>query len=86
MAPLGLEMTYVYSPTKVSMGGWVLLDLVGTGEFFVILEKRCNFVVHFTKRCLTMNCIYISFDVITPVVRNWGYLENWKSTASSHGF
>lgn len=44
-----------------------------------------TFAAQFKKSCLCMNHILIAepIEISYPVVRNWGYLENWKSTASS---
>lgn len=42
----------------------------------------CSFAAQFTKSCICMiikNKRIITIDI---PVRNWGYLENWKSTAS----
>ncbi len=52
-----------------------VFDLVGW-------EKFCNFAVQFTKSCLKMNETIFNFTLLNPSVRNWGFLENWKSTAS----
>ncbi len=53
----------------------IVLDLVGWGKF-------CNFAVQFTKSCPKMNETIFDFTLLNPTVRNWGFLENWKSTAS----
>ncbi len=51
------------------------LDLEGWGKFY-------NFAVQFTKSCPKMNETIFDFTLLNPTVRNWGFLENWKSTAS----
>lgn len=30
-----------------------------------------------------MNTLSQTIEMPCPIVRNWGYLENWKSTASN---
>lgn len=53
----------------------MVLDLVGSGKF-------SNFAVRFTKNRLKMNETISTISLSNPLVRNWGFLENWKSTAS----
>lgn len=45
-------------------------------------KKFRNFAVRFIKSCMKMSISIIIASNKTPVVMNWGYLENWKSTAS----
>lgn len=45
--------------------------------FFVILHSQ------FIKSCPIMNHTLHSIYTSCPSVKNWGYLENWKSTASA---
>ena len=55
--------------------GGMVLDLVGSGNF-------SNFAVRFTKNSLKMDETITNISLPNPAVRNWGFLENWKSTAS----
>lgn len=40
-----------------------------------------NFAAQLTKSYLSMNHISGIDETSSPSVSNWGYLENWKSTA-----
>ena len=41
-----------------------------------------NFAVRFTKSCIVMNSNISKANYTLGPVRNWGFKENWKSTAS----
>ena len=49
---------------------------------FGVSEIFCNFAVRFTKSRPIMKHVYSYIHTAAPAVRNWGFLENWKSTAS----
>lgn len=45
----------------------------------------CNFAAQFIKSCVCMIIKDKRIITMDIPVRNWGYLENWKSTASVYG-
>lgn len=68
-----------YSSALLSAWRWTPNNQTGILEFdgiFVILHCGSQ------RTACYMTCVSLREIRRTPVIRNWGYLENWKSTAS----
>lgn len=81
---IGLRLRLRLWRERSECGGKVVI--FNLRRIFLYFQKIINFAVRFIQNRPHMikNSTYnVSIDFKSPVVRNWGYLENWKSTATS---